>query len=100
MRASAQARFLALERLEGREELALAEPAGATTIPKPDELSWWDWAVFLLQTAAEIEHALMAQYLYAAYSLADGDFIGTHVPPDAAARTAWTSSSPAAALTT
>ncbi len=28
-----------------------------------------DEAVFLLQVAAEVEHALMAQYLYAAYSL-------------------------------
>ena len=39
------------------------------TIPKPIELTWWDWAVFLLQTAAEIEHVLMVQYLYAAYSV-------------------------------
>jgi YD repeat-containing protein len=44
--------------------------------------------VFLLHTAAEIEHVLMVQYLYAAYSLADGDFAGSTVPPDAAARTA------------
>src|SRR5262245_23038027 len=28
-----------------------------------------DEAVFLLQTAAEVEHALLVQYLYAAYSL-------------------------------
>ena len=58
------------------------------TIPKPDELTWWDWAVFLLHTAAEIEHALMVQYLYAAYSLARADFTGTQVPADAATRTA------------
>jgi hypothetical protein len=31
-----------------------------------------DEAVFLLHTAAEIEHALMVQYLYAAWSLPDG----------------------------
>ena len=43
--------------------------------------------MFLLHTAAEIEHALMVQYLYAAYSLADGGFTGAAVPPDAAART-------------
>jgi hypothetical protein len=52
---------------------------------KPDELTWWDWTVFLLHTAAEIEHALMVQYLYAAYSLvpADGPFQGNAVPENA-----------------
>jgi hypothetical protein len=35
----------------------------------PPEFSWRDYAIFLLHTAAEIEHALMVQYLYAAYSL-------------------------------
>ncbi len=33
-----------------------------------------DEVIFLLHTAAEIEHALMAQYLYAAYSLPQGQF--------------------------
>lgn len=48
-------------------------PAGAPVIvPKPAELSWWDWAVFLLHTLTEIEHALLVQYLYAAYSLRTG----------------------------
>ncbi|WP_138733363.1 ferritin-like domain-containing protein [Modestobacter excelsi] len=65
-----------------------ATDATATTIPKPPELTWWDWAVFLLHTAAEVEHALMTQYLYGAYSLADSDFAGPEVPPDAALRTA------------
>jgi hypothetical protein len=72
-----------------------AVPAGAlelagaeATIEKPDELGWWDWTVFLLHTAAEIEHALLAQYLYAAYSLADRDFAGPAVPPGASALTA------------
>src|SRR5215213_8878066 len=51
---------------------------------KPDELTWWDWTVFLLHTAAEIEHALMVQYLYAAYSLAEAGFQGPSVPPNAA----------------
>src|SRR5215210_8295264 len=60
-----------------------------TTIPadtgftKPDELTWWDWTVFLLHTAAEIEHALMVQYLYAAYSLRAPPFQGPNVPEDA-----------------
>lgn len=35
----------------------------------PDEFSWRDFAIFLLHIAAEIEHSLMVQYLYAAYSL-------------------------------
>jgi rubrerythrin len=35
----------------------------------PAEFSWHDYAVFLLSVAAEIEHSLMVQYLYAAYSL-------------------------------
>src|SRR5262249_1874330 len=47
-------------------------PSAATT-PKlnpPDPwLSSRDEAVFLLQTTAEVEHALLVQYLYAAYSL-------------------------------
>jgi hypothetical protein len=51
---------------------------------KPAELTWWDWTVFLLHTAAEIEHALMVQYLYAAYSLASGGPPGPGAPPDAA----------------
>jgi hypothetical protein len=38
---------------------------------KPPQLSWYDYAVMLLQIGASIEHALMVQYLYAAYSLRD-----------------------------
>lgn len=52
-------------------------------LTKPAELTWWDWTVFLLHTAAEIEHALMVQYLYAAYSLAERNFQGPQVPPNA-----------------
>lgn len=33
------------------------------------EFNWHDYMVFLLHVAAEIEHALMVQYLYGAYSL-------------------------------
>jgi hypothetical protein len=43
--------------------------AAAAEPQLPDELSWHDYAVFLLHVAAEVEHALMVQYLYAAYSL-------------------------------
>ncbi|MCY1073208.1 ferritin-like domain-containing protein [Archangium lansingense] len=42
----------------------------------PPEFSWHDYAVLLLHIAAEVEHALMVQYLYAAYSLG-----GPQVPP-------------------
>ena len=37
----------------------------------PEDFEWHDYAVFLLHVAAEIEHSLMVQYLYAAYSLTD-----------------------------
>jgi hypothetical protein len=91
MTGSKAERFLAVADLD--DSLALrsaaegAEPPTIQTIPKPDELSWWDWAVFLLQTTAEIEHVLMVQYLYAAYSLADSSFAGKQVPIDAAKTT-------------
>jgi hypothetical protein len=38
-------------------------------LAKPPQLSWYDHAITLLQIGASIEHALMVQYLYAAYSL-------------------------------
>lgn len=66
---------------------AAALAAAGVTMDKPDELTWWDWTVFLLHTAAEIEHALLVQYLYAAYSLADRDFPGPAAPPDASTLT-------------
>ena len=37
--------------------------------PKPGGLSWRDYLITQLRIAGEIEHALMVQYLYAAYSL-------------------------------
>ena len=50
--------------------LPLQAQAGSKPgITLPPEFSWHDYAVFLLSTAAEIEHSLMVQYLYAAYSL-------------------------------
>ncbi|HYM60543.1 MAG TPA: ferritin-like domain-containing protein [Thermoanaerobaculia bacterium] len=53
--------------------------ARAETQPAPisPELNGHQYAVFLLHVAAGIEHALMAQYLYAAYSIG-----GAQVPPD------------------
>jgi hypothetical protein len=45
----------------------------------PPEFSGRDYAIFLLRIAAEVEHSLMAQYLFAAYSLG-----GPQVPADLA----------------
>jgi hypothetical protein len=48
-------------------------------LPKPDpELIGRDEAIFLLHTAAEIEHSLMVQYLYTAMTLD----LGTEAKPD------------------
>src|SRR3954447_7347757 len=41
----------------------------------PPEFNWRDYTALLLHVAAEIEHSLMVQYLFAAYSLG-----GPHVP--------------------
>jgi hypothetical protein len=61
-----------------------AGEAGALLVPTqepgpvpPPELSGPDYAVLLLRVAAEIEHSLMVQYLFAAYSLG-----GPDVPED------------------
>src|SRR5712671_3635927 len=35
----------------------------------PPEFSWLDYTTLLLHVAAEIEHSLMVQYLFAAYSM-------------------------------
>jgi len=54
----------------------LAPGAAPRTIPLPDLTAWQsplDKAEILLESAAEIEHALMVQYLYAAYSLKSSD---------------------------
>lgn len=39
--------------------------------PKPEAMAWRDYLIMLLHIGAELEHALMVQYLYAAYSLND-----------------------------
>jgi hypothetical protein len=36
---------------------------------RPRDMSLRDWTIYLLHNAAEVEHALMIQYLYAMYSL-------------------------------
>src|SRR5262249_45415495 len=52
-----------------------AAPAAPRPVPDP-EFAAQDYGSFLLYIDAEIEHALMVQYLYAAYSLG-----GPQVPP-------------------
>lgn len=47
----------------------LATTAFSTVQKLPPETSARDYAILLLHVGAEIEHALMVQYLYAAYSL-------------------------------
>ena len=56
------------------------DAAGQVVVPP--EFSGRDYAIFLLRIAAEVEHSLMAQYLFAAYSLG-----GPDVPDDAARTT-------------
>ena len=55
---------------------AKLSPASAkdATIDIPPEFSPRDWLSFMLHIDAELEHSLMVQYLYAAYSLG-GDHI-------------------------
>jgi hypothetical protein len=58
-------------------------PSIISSIPDPSpEFTWWDWTVFLLHTAAEVEHSLMVQYLYSAYSIGEHPFQGSKVPAD------------------
>jgi len=44
-------------------------PKQPPAVDLPLELDWHDYTVLLLHTASEIEHSLMVQYLFAAYSL-------------------------------
>jgi Ferritin-like len=59
-------RHLVAEPLPQSDEAA---PLKSLLPGKPPELGWRDYLVMLLQIGAEIEHALMVEYLYAAYSL-------------------------------
>jgi hypothetical protein len=56
---------------------APAAKAAAKQPELPPEFTWRDYTIFLLTIAAQIEHSLMVQYLYAAYSLG-----GPQVPKD------------------
>jgi len=48
---------------------APVKPALDLSEYKPEGMTWHDYLILLLQVGAEIEHGLMVQYLYAAYSL-------------------------------
>jgi hypothetical protein len=52
---------------------AMFAAAGKQAFSLPSGFSGHDYAVYLLHIAAEIEHLLMVQYLYAAYSLGGPD---------------------------
>ena len=56
----------------------LEAAAGLLKIPplptKPEDMTWRDYLVMLLHIGSELEHGLMVQYLYAAYSLG-GDHV-------------------------
>ncbi len=71
MRESRRSRHL-LFRSPSTEKMLTAQTAAADAMPVHDPpLDPHDEAVFLLNIAAEVEHALMVQYLFAAYSLRD-----------------------------
>jgi hypothetical protein len=65
--------FLVLEAAPAEEESDQATSRSA----KHPGLTWHDHLVMLLHVAAEIEHGLMVQYLYAAYSLGGPDAAAT-----------------------
>ena len=56
--------------LESLGPAAAPQTAVDRELPRPDPaMTARDEAIFLLQAVAEVEHALMAQYLFAGYSL-------------------------------
>ena len=63
---------IAPEGIVAEREMAAEGPAGTLGLRVPNLTPWpspSDKARILLESAAEVEHALMVQYLYAAYSL-------------------------------
>ncbi len=56
-------------------------------IEKPEEFTWRSWTIFLLHTGAEVEHSLLVQYLYAAFSIRPGN-----LSPANAQRNTWKTS--------
>ena len=69
--------FRAEEDREGREAPRAPRSLSPRRQPyPPEEFTWRDYCVFLLHIAAEIEHALMVQYLFAAYSVDGSELPG------------------------
>jgi hypothetical protein len=60
----------AVRRLEAQ-AVKQGETAERPLPPKPKGMGWRDYLIKLLHIGAELEHSLMVQYLYAAYSLND-----------------------------
>jgi hypothetical protein len=75
--------------LTWRNAAAREGPIGALGVAPPElpahdpSLTPRDEAIFLLHTAAEIEHSLLVQYLYSAYSLGAPPFDGPRPPANA-----------------
>lgn len=63
---SAAPKLSASSKVEG---MMVAAAKLAPSVSPPAEFTWREFAVFLLTVAAEIEHSLMVQYLYAGWSL-------------------------------
>lgn len=57
--------------INGRPDNPAPQMDGELPIRLPDGLTWHGYLVQLLHIASSIEHALLTQYLYAAYSLDD-----------------------------
>jgi hypothetical protein len=60
--------------------------AGSPAQTPPAEFTWREYAIFLLTIAAQIEHSLMVQYLYAAWSLGGPQVPEEHRDPVSAWR--------------
>jgi hypothetical protein len=66
---------------------SLAEGAAAAPLVIDPPLAPRDEVIFLLHVAAEVEHALLVQYLYAAFSVRLAGKFGTGAPANAAVLT-------------
>ena len=56
-----------------RHSLLHVDAAKRISFKRPPGVAWRDYLIMLLHLAAEVEHGLMVQYLYAAYSLGGPD---------------------------
>lgn len=75
-RTSRHLNFIQIDRPVARQPIPAGAPlrevaaAPETLVPVlPPEFSWLDYTTLLLHVASEIEHSLMVQYLFAAYSM-------------------------------